>query len=938
VGQVFGDRYHIIRMLGMGGMGAVYQAWDSELEVALALKVIRPDATQDAATAAEIERRFKRELLLARQVTHPNVVRIHDLGEIDGIKYITMPYVQGTDLAHVLSERKTLPVPQALHIARQIAAGLQAAHSAGVVHRDLKPANIMIDADDRALIMDFGIARGSTAAPGTGLGPSGMAPSHAAVTHFGAVIGTIDYMAPEQARGEPVDHRADIYAFGLILYRMLVGKRLAPGAADALSDLTARMSHAPTSLRKIDASIPEDVERIASRCLEPDPAARYQTTSQLVDALAGLDDQGVRLTPPPHFLKSWRFWTAAALVLAASVTATWLLGRFSRPPSPVQRDPIGVLVADASNRTGEAVFDGLLEQALTVGIEGAPFISAYQRPAALRVARLLKAGDQLDESAARLVALREGIKIVLLPAIEKRGSSYALSVRGIDPTTPQRVLASSESDATTRDDVLRAGGMLATRLRSALGDTRAADPKETLSSSSLEAVSAYIRAQELSSAGKDQEALAYFREATTRDEKFGRAFGGWAMSATRLGRRADAEPLWQKALSLLNNMTNRERYRLEGAYFTLYARNYDKAIDTYSTLVKEYPADGAGHNNLAVAYFRRLEFSNALEEGRKVLQTYPNSPLYRTNLALYGMYAGDFSSAATDARKLVDEGVANFDAFLPIAVSGVAAGRPDEARAAYERMRQVDSGGASLASIGVADLLLYEGRAAEAAAALRAGIDEDVKLENPAGVAAKQVALADALGTVGNTKGAVAAARAALAIDQTEAQIVPAVQWLVAAGNIEEATQLKGELDRRLETQPRAYARVVAGQMALAKGQRVEAVDALREAIKLADLWLARFFLGRAYLNAGYYAEALSEFETCFKRRGEGYAVFLDDVPTTRYVAPVRYWIGRAHEGLGLVDQAKADYKTFVDSQSKESVDPLFKDARARLAKWGLAP
>jgi tetratricopeptide (TPR) repeat protein len=275
---------------------------------------------------------------------------------------------------------------------------------------------------------------------------------------------------------------------------------------------------------------------------------------------------------------------------------------------------------------------------------------------------------------------------------------------------------------------------------------------------------------------------------------------------------------------------------------------------------------------------------------------------------------------------------------LPIAVSGVAAGRPDEARAAYERMRQVDSGGASLASIGVADLLLYEGRAAEAAAALRAGIDEDVKLENPAGVAAKQVALADALGTVGNTKGAVAAARAALAIDQTEAQIVPAVQWLVAAGNIEEATQLKGELDRRLETQPRAYARVVAGQMALAKGQRVEAVDALREAIKLADLWLARFFLGRAYLNAGYYAEALSEFETCFKRRGEGYAVFLDDVPTTRYVAPVRYWIGRAHEGLGLVDQAKADYKTFVDSQSKESVDPLFKDARARLAKWGLAP
>jgi eukaryotic-like serine/threonine-protein kinase len=917
-------------MLGMGGMGAVYQAWDSELEVALALKVIRPDASQDPSTAAEIERRFKRELLLARQVTHPNVVRIHDLGEIDGIKYITMPYVEGTDLAEVLAERQTLPVAQALPIARQVAAGLQAAHKAGVVHRDLKPANIMIAADNRALIMDFGIAR-ETAAPETA-GPGRVAglPSHGDATHLGAIIGTIDYMAPEQARGEPVDHRADIYAFGLILYRMLVGRRLAPGATDPLSDLTARMSQEPLALRKIDATLPEGLERIVSRCLQPDRAARYQTTAELVAALDSLDDKGIPLPPPPHFLRSWRFWTAAALVLAASVTATWLVGLLVRPAPPVQRDPIGVLVADAANQTGEAVFDGLLEQALTVGIEGAPFISAYQRPAALRVARMLKAGDRLDEPTARLVALREGVKIVLVPTIEKRGSGYALHVRGIDPTS-LRVLASSESEARGRDDVLRASGALATAVRAALGDTRAADPKETLSSASLEAVSAYIHAQELSSAGKDQEALAYFQEATKQDQEFGRAFGGWAMSATRLGRRAEAEPLWQKALSLLDRMTNRERYRLEGAYFTLVSRNYDKAIDTYTTLVREYPADGAGHNNLAVGYFRRLEFAKALEEGRRVLKTYPNSPLYRTNLALYAMYAGDFASAAEDARRLVDEGNASYDAFLPLAVSAVAEGQLDAARAAYARMRQVDSSGASLASLGAADLLLYEGRAVEAAAQLRAAIAEDQQRKNPAGIAAKEIALADALGMLGDTKGAVKSVRAALAIDKTEAQVVPAVRWMVAAGHIDEAATLGRDLDERLESQPRAYGRIVAAQIALARGQRVQAVEALREAIKLADLWLARFYLGRAYLDAGYYAEAVSEFEACFKRRGEGYATFLDDVPTTRYVAPVRYWIGRAHEGLKLVDQAKADYTAFVSSQSRDSRDPLVKDALTRL-------
>jgi serine/threonine-protein kinase len=153
VGESFGSRYHIIKLLGAGGMGAVYQAWDAELSAAVALKVIRVDQMGRGASHAA-EKRFKQELILARQVTHKNVVRIHDLGEIDGVKYITMPYVDGADLATVLRREGKLPVGRALQIARQIAAGLQAAHEAGVVHRDLKPANIMIAPDDSALIMD----------------------------------------------------------------------------------------------------------------------------------------------------------------------------------------------------------------------------------------------------------------------------------------------------------------------------------------------------------------------------------------------------------------------------------------------------------------------------------------------------------------------------------------------------------------------------------------------------------------------------------------------------------------------------------------------------------------------------------------------------------------------------------------------------------------
>src|SRR5438876_5983054 len=177
----FGPRYHIIKLLGAGGMGAVYQAWDAELNVAVALKVIRGAKRR---ISLDVEKRFKHELLLARQVTHKHVVRIHDLGEISGVKYITMPYVQGADLASVLRRDGKLTVPNALRFARQIASGLEAAHDAGVVHRDLKPANIMIGADDNAQIMDFGISASADDAAG------------------GGIVGTLEYMAPEQGTGK----------------------------------------------------------------------------------------------------------------------------------------------------------------------------------------------------------------------------------------------------------------------------------------------------------------------------------------------------------------------------------------------------------------------------------------------------------------------------------------------------------------------------------------------------------------------------------------------------------------------------------------------------------------------------------------------------------------------------------------------------------------
>ena len=281
VGQRLGNRYEIIRLLGIGDTGAVYQAWDSELEVAVAFKVIRPAGSENPAASAEMNRRFKRESLLARQLTHPNVVRIDDAGEIGGISYVTRPYIEGRDLGHVLADSATFPIQRALSLARQIVFGLCAAHDAGIVHRNLKPANLLIDANDRVLIVDFGTPR-SAVNPGE---------------RSAQATASLEYMAPEQVRGGEVDHRADIYAFGLILRRMLERRP------------------------QQDATVREALDDIVSKCLQPDPADRYATVQQLRAALDRLDANGVRLPGPPLW-RRWQFWAATAT--ATAIAAWWL--------------------------------------------------------------------------------------------------------------------------------------------------------------------------------------------------------------------------------------------------------------------------------------------------------------------------------------------------------------------------------------------------------------------------------------------------------------------------------------------------------------------------------------------------------------------------------------------------------------------------------------
>jgi serine/threonine protein kinase len=253
-GTVLGQRYEILQILGEGGMGAVYKARDLELNRMVALKVIRPEL---AGSQAIIDR-FKQELLLATQVTHKNVIRIYDLSEAEGMKFITMEYVEGEDLRTLMQQKTKLAPEEAVEIMLQVCRALEAAHSVGIIHRDLKPQNIMRNKAGRILVMDFGLAR---TLEGDGM------------TQTGALVGTMDYMSPEQALGKELDQRSDLFTLGLIFYEILTGKM--PYKADSVvASLLKRTQERAAPVSSHDPSIPRPLSNIVSKCMDPDVKLR----------------------------------------------------------------------------------------------------------------------------------------------------------------------------------------------------------------------------------------------------------------------------------------------------------------------------------------------------------------------------------------------------------------------------------------------------------------------------------------------------------------------------------------------------------------------------------------------------------------------------------------------------------------------------------------
>ena len=915
-GTVLGQRYEIVMMIGEGGMGAVYQATDRELHRPVALKVIRPELAKNEVM---IER-FKQELVLARQIAHKNVVRIYDLGDADGLKFITMEYVDGENLKTILRNTGKLSPSEAVTVMQQICRALDACHSEGIIHRDLKPANVMRDKLGKVRVMDFGLARSAEAG---------------GLTQTGVVVGTLEYMSPEQAKGQELGFPSDIYSAGLIFYELLTGKT-AFQAETPMASLIKRSQERAVPASTVEKSVPRALSTIVSRCLEPDRRDRYQSVSELLADLEAYQpsDKGfstitVRRSPREVLLNRSLVAVLALLLLAATIML--FRARFGTTSS-TQHSPLSILVSDFSNDTSDPVFDETLEPAFSIAMEGAPFISSYNRSSAHRIANKLQPGvTQLNEQLARLVATREGINIVISGAIHREGDAYRLTVRAVDGVTGNVVATKSEKAA--KQDVLVAMGKLAAGIRKALGDKTPESVQlaaaETYTTRSLEAAHEYALAQIGQFTGHYQDAIDHSLKALQFDPELGRAYVVLAVVYNNMKQPQQAEKYSKLALSKIDHMSDREKYRTRGAYY-LIAREPDKAVEELQQLVDRYPADNTGLANLALAYFYRRDMARALEQGRRAVQIYPKNTIQRNNLGLYAMYAGDFESAIQEQQAVIGMNPNLVLGYVGTALPQLALGHPDQANATYHQLEKLGPDGVSAAAAGLADVALYQGRASDAIKILEAGISSDTASKNPDGAAAKLATISQAHLLAGNPAEAARTADRALAASHE----IPIQFWAARAyigANLDaKALAIAHDFGSRLEADPQAYGKLIEGEIQLKHGKAQDALKSFIESRKFADTWMGRFDAGRAYVEAGAFAEAESELDVCQKRRGEATALFLDESPTYYLFPPVYYYLGRAQEGLKSSAAAES-YQTFVSTR-QNSQDPMVADATKRLA------
>jgi serine/threonine protein kinase/tetratricopeptide (TPR) repeat protein len=608
-GTILGTRYEILQLLGQGGMGAVYKAKDLELDRLVAVKVIRPEL----AVHPEILQRFKQELILARQVTHKNVIRIFDLGEADGIKFITMQFVEGHDLTSIIKAKGRLSIDEVVRIIEQVCLALEVAHGEGVVHRDLKPQNIMVDSQDRVYVMDFGIARSTEIA---------------GMTQTGIVLGTPEYMSPEQVMGEHVDQRSDIFTMGVIMYQLLTASM--PYKADtAQAAMFKRTRERPQSVISVDPALPKVLSDITAKCLEMDPALRYQSARELLQDLHAWRDGATGLVKISssrgsiwETQKKWIAVGVAVLVLAIGMVGFLFRERlFSRSSgTSVPFTATSLAILPFRNASGDPSLDWLgssIAEMLNTDVGQSAQLRTVSPERVGQILRDLRISPAttLDPPTVRRLAEFSNADTVVWGQYAKFGDQIRID------TTVQDLkrghTAALKTEASGEKEILAAIDRLAGDIRQNLDLSRSA-VKELkaqsfkLSSISIPALRDYNDGLQFARQGDNLNAAKRFEASTKEDPEFALAYSRLAQTYADLGEDNEAEQLSRKAVELSERLPEQEKYLILARHDEI-LKNYPKAIASYDSVAKVSP----DNEDVLFELGRLRENTGAFDEARQ---------------------------------------------------------------------------------------------------------------------------------------------------------------------------------------------------------------------------------------------------------------------------------------------------------------------------------
>ncbi len=631
-GSILAQRYEILHILGVGGMGAVYQARDLELSRTVALKVIRPDLAGNQS----IIDRFKQELILATQVTHKNVIRIYDLGESDGMKFITMEFVEGQDLRSLIHERNKLPPAEAVEIMQQVCRALEAAHAVGVIHRDLKPQNIMRDVNGRVVVMDFGLART--------LGGDGM-------TQTGALVGTMEYMSPEQALAKELDQRSDIFSLGVIFYELLSGA--IPFRADsALASLIKRTQERVVPVSDLDETIPAPLSAIVSRCLERDVAMRYQSAANLLaDLDAWLGKRAISQAPAAPVVRDEKAesrklrWIAgsgiAAIVLALAIGAFLDLrhpatGTGAASPGAAAAPAVTLAILPLHNASGDPKLDWLglyLADALSTDIGQSASLHTlssdrvHQELSDLQ----LDSGATIDADMLRQFVTLTKTGIAVTGQYAKIGDQIQIdaTVQDIQRGRTVAVKATAANEQAlpaavdTLADAIRKGLDFSSDQINAL-KAQAFRP----TSQSIGAIRDYNQGIDLLRTGRNLDAIQALQSAVNADPQFALAFSALSQAQAALGHQADAEQSSGRAAELADSVGLPQLERsLIAANRAAILGDKTKSIGIYERLAEAMPGDVDVQFALGALYLDTGAYDKARAQFAKMLQADPKNVL-----------------------------------------------------------------------------------------------------------------------------------------------------------------------------------------------------------------------------------------------------------------------------------------------------------------------